>query len=73
MEAETTYSLVRVWAGTAGLVLLVGLFIVVLVYALWPGNRKTFDHMAQLPLDDDEDGKTDKSGDLDRQETESRK
>jgi cytochrome c oxidase cbb3-type subunit 4 len=52
MEPETTYSLVRIWAGTGGLVLMMAFFAVVLVYALRPGNKKTFDRLAHLPLQD---------------------
>jgi cytochrome c oxidase cbb3-type subunit 4 len=31
----------------------VALFIAVLLYALWPKNRATFDEAARLPLKDD--------------------
>ncbi len=59
MDNETTYSLVRTWFGTGGLVLLVVLFVCVLAYALWPANKKKFDRMAKLPLEEREpdDGK----------------
>ncbi|MBO6635025.1 cbb3-type cytochrome c oxidase subunit 3 [Parvibaculum sp.] len=56
MDSETTYSLVRTWFGTGGLILMVVLFAVVLAYALWPSNKKKFDRMAKLPLEDKEPG-----------------
>ncbi|NVO15613.1 MAG: cbb3-type cytochrome c oxidase subunit 3 [Rhodoplanes sp.] len=31
----------------------VALFVAVLVYALWPRNRATFDHAAKMPLRED--------------------
>lgn len=37
-----------------GLVLFLGLFIGVLVYALWPGNRKRFERASRMPLDEGE-------------------
>jgi len=62
MEPETTYSLVRAWAGAGGLVLMVIVFVIVLVYALRPANKKKFDRLAHLPLQDG-DGPEDKAGD----------
>ncbi|MBL8551239.1 MAG: cbb3-type cytochrome c oxidase subunit 3 [Hyphomonadaceae bacterium] len=41
------------FAQTFGLALLIALFAAVLLYALWPGNRKKFEHAARTPLDDD--------------------
>ena len=52
MDSETTYSLVRTWFGTGGLILMVVLFTAVLAYALWPANKKKFDRMANLPIED---------------------
>lgn len=54
MENDTLYSLVRAWAGAGGLVFMVILFVGIVAYALWPGNKKKFDHLAQLPLQDDD-------------------
>lgn len=62
MEAETTYSLVRAWAGAGGLVLMVALFVIVLVYALRPANKNKFDRLSRLPLQDG-DGPDNKTGD----------
>lgn len=36
-----------------GLLYLVALFAIVLVYALWPRNKKKFDHAARMPLEED--------------------
>lgn len=40
-------------AQSLGLLLFVFAFILVLIYALTPSNRKTFDRAAQLPLEED--------------------
>jgi len=40
-------------ARTYGLVYLLILFLAVLVYALWPRNRKKFDDAAHIPLRED--------------------
>lgn len=42
------------FAQTWGLVYLFVLFLGVLVYALRPGAKKTFDRAAQLPLSEDD-------------------
>lgn len=49
------YEAISRFAGTWGLVLLLLLFAVAVVYALWPGNRKKFDRAKRLPLEDDTD------------------
>lgn len=49
-----TYEGFSHFAGTWGLVLLVVMFTVALGYAFWPGNKKKFEHAAQLPLDEEE-------------------
>ncbi len=40
-------------SGILGLILFAGMFVVVLIYALWPRNKKKFDHAARLPLEED--------------------
>jgi cytochrome c oxidase cbb3-type subunit 4 len=30
------------------------IFVAIVIYAYWPGNKKSFDEAAQLPLDDDD-------------------
>jgi cytochrome c oxidase cbb3-type subunit IV len=37
-----------------GLVLFIGLFLSVLIYALWPGNKKRFERASKVPLDQDD-------------------
>jgi cytochrome c oxidase cbb3-type subunit 4 len=49
MDYETFAAAAR----TYGLVYLVVLFAGVLVYALWPRNRKKFDDAAHIPLRED--------------------
>ena len=48
------YHTVSQFAQTWGLVFLVVLFGAVLVYALWPRNRKKFEEAARMPLEDDD-------------------
>lgn len=52
MTYETLSSFAQSW----GLLYFVALFLGVLVYALWPGNRKRFEDAAQMPLIDKEPG-----------------
>ncbi len=40
-------------AQTWGLIYFVVIFAAVLVYALWPGNKKRFEDAARRPLDED--------------------
>jgi cytochrome c oxidase cbb3-type subunit 4 len=47
------YETVSWFAQTFGLVFLVVMFAVVLVYALWPGNRNKFAAAARRPLEED--------------------
>lgn len=51
-----TYEQATQFAQTWGLVLLAACFILAVIYALWPGNKKKFDKAARNPLTDgDED------------------
>jgi cytochrome c oxidase cbb3-type subunit 4 len=43
----------------AALIFFFALFIGVLVYVFWPGNKKKFDEAAKLPLEDQEGDKPD--------------
>lgn len=54
MESQSTYELVRTWASAGGLVFMVVLFAGIVAYALWPKNKKKFDRLAHLPLQDDD-------------------
>jgi len=47
------YELVHEFAHTWGLGFLVVVFIGTLIYALWPGSQKKFDHAAHMPLEED--------------------
>ena len=48
-----TYEAIRGLAGMAGLLLFIGMFTLVLVYVLWPGNRADFERARRLPLEND--------------------
>ena len=54
-----TYEDVRSFVGVAGMLLFIGLFVGVLIYTFWPGNKKRFDHASHIPLEDDPDPNTD--------------
>lgn len=47
------YTTVAEFAQTWGLVYMFAIFIGVLIYALRPGAKKTFDRAAQIPLKED--------------------
>jgi len=49
----------------AGLILFIGLFLGVLIYALWPGNKKRFERASRVPLEQEEkpDEDTQRGGD----------
>lgn len=49
------YEALSSFAQTGGLLLFVFAFILVLIYALAPGNRKKFERASQIPLDDEEE------------------
>jgi cytochrome c oxidase cbb3-type subunit 4 len=49
MDYETAASLFS----TGGLIYFLLLFIAVLAYALWPGNKAKFDRAARMPLEED--------------------
>jgi len=46
-----TYRQVAEFAQTWGLVYFVAVFLAVVVYALWPSNKKKFDDASRIPLD----------------------
>ena len=50
---DPTYRAVAEFAQTWGLVYFVVIFVVVLVYALWPSRKKQFDEAARIPLRED--------------------
>jgi cytochrome c oxidase cbb3-type subunit 4 len=47
------YDRLAQFAQTWGLLYFVILFAIVLVYALWPGNKKRFDEASKIPLRED--------------------
>lgn len=51
------YQAATQFAQTWGLWLLMACFIAAVVYALWPGNRDTFERAARAPLDGDDNGR----------------
>ncbi|WP_072375700.1 cbb3-type cytochrome c oxidase subunit 3 [Hyphomicrobium sp. NDB2Meth4] len=50
-----TYHAATVLSQTIALVLFVSLFLAIVAYAFWPGNKKKFDQAAQVPLEDKSD------------------
>lgn len=48
-----TYEWLAHFAQSVGVLYFIALFIVVLIYALRPGNKETFDHAARAPLRED--------------------
>lgn len=48
-----SYEEVASFAGTIGLIFFLILFAGVLVYALWPGNKRKFEDAARMPLKED--------------------
>jgi cytochrome c oxidase cbb3-type subunit 4 len=47
-----TYLSLAAFAQTWGLIYFVGVFLLVLCYALWPSRKAEFDRAARLPLED---------------------
>ncbi|MFW2391893.1 MAG: cbb3-type cytochrome c oxidase subunit 3 [Alphaproteobacteria bacterium] len=56
MSYENVASISQVVA----LLFFIALFVAVLAYAFWPGNKKRFDEAARLPLEDDPEPKNEK-------------
>jgi len=50
-----TYQAATVLSQTVALILFVALFLGVIAYVFWPGNKKKFDEAAQIPLEDNDD------------------
>lgn len=48
-----TYRALAEFAQTWGLVYFVAVFVVVLIYALWPSRQRQFDEDARTPLRED--------------------
>jgi cytochrome c oxidase cbb3-type subunit 4 len=54
-----THHAATVLSQTVALVLFVALFVGVVIYVFWPGNKKKFDEAAKLPLEDEKNDKPD--------------
>jgi len=54
-----THQAATVLSQTVALVLFIALFVGVVVYVFWPGNKKKFDDAAKLPLEDEKNDKPD--------------
>ena len=50
---DATYRAVAEFAQTWGLVYFVGIFALVIAYALWPSRKKQFEEAARIPLRED--------------------
>ena len=48
-----TYKMLAEFAQTWGLLYFVAVFLVVLIYALWPSSKRRFDEAARMPLRED--------------------
>jgi cytochrome c oxidase cbb3-type subunit IV len=48
-----TYRALAEFAQTWGLVYFVAVFVVVLIYAVWPSRQRQFDEDARIPLRED--------------------
>jgi cytochrome c oxidase cbb3-type subunit 4 len=48
-----THHDVTVLSQIVALILFVSLFVGVIIYVFWPGNKKKFDDAAKLPLEDE--------------------
>jgi cytochrome c oxidase cbb3-type subunit 4 len=53
MNAESMMHLLSVLVATWWTPVFVAMFVAVVLYALWPRNRATFDAAARLPLRED--------------------
>jgi cytochrome c oxidase cbb3-type subunit IV len=58
MNYEQVASISQVLA----LLFFISLFVAVLVYAFWPGNKKKFEEAARLPLEGDPESENEKDG-----------
>jgi len=51
---EETYTIMRVFAGSWGLVFMFAVFLVVILYTLRPGSRRTHTDIANIPFRNDD-------------------
>lgn len=52
--SRLSYETVAMFAQQVGTLYFGAIFLLGVIYALWPGRKAVFDHAAQLPLEDDE-------------------
>jgi cytochrome c oxidase cbb3-type subunit 4 len=50
-----TYESATIFSQIAALIIFIALFVGVIFYVSWPGNKKKFDEAANLPLEDKND------------------
>lgn len=48
-----TYDALRHFADSWGLVILMGIFLIIVIFVFRPGSKKLYRHMSRLPLEDD--------------------
>ena len=53
MIMSAPYKMLAEFAQTWGLLYFVAVFVVVLIYALWPSRQRQFDRAARMPLRED--------------------
>ena len=49
-----SYESMQTVSAMIGLFVFIGLFIAVLVFVFWPGNRKSFEEASRIPLEKDD-------------------
>jgi cytochrome c oxidase cbb3-type subunit 4 len=57
-----TYEQVASISQVAALIFFIVLFVGVVIYAFWPGNKKRFEEAARLPLEKNPDPEDEKDG-----------
>ncbi|MTI18836.1 cbb3-type cytochrome c oxidase subunit 3 [Rhodobacteraceae bacterium RKSG542] len=51
---DETYAFLANFAQTGGLIYFMAIFAGVVIYALWPGNKDSFEEAAHIPLREDD-------------------
>ncbi|WP_068088294.1 cbb3-type cytochrome c oxidase subunit 3 [Polycladidibacter stylochi] len=51
---DETYVSLANFAQTGGLLYFMAVFAAIVVYAVWPGNKKRFDEASSIPLREDD-------------------
>ena len=50
---DTTYKFLASLAQSMGVIYFMGIFLAVVVYAMWPSNKERFEEAARMPLNED--------------------